>query len=53
MGIYHRDIKPANFLYNPSTKRGMIVDFGLAEIDPTFLYSLQCKLDNLKDQASP
>ena len=30
LGIYHRDIKPANFLYNPTTKKGMIIDFGLA-----------------------
>ncbi|PKS12325.1 hypothetical protein jhhlp_001625 [Lomentospora prolificans] len=29
--ILHRDIKPTNFLYDPSTKRGVLVDFGLAE----------------------
>jgi len=32
IGIYHRDIKPGNFLYNPSTRKGVIVDFGLSEI---------------------
>ncbi len=31
MGIIHRDIKPSNFLFNISTKRGVLVDFGLAQ----------------------
>ncbi|KAF4815058.1 Cell cycle serine/threonine-protein kinase hsk1 [Colletotrichum siamense] len=29
--ILHRDIKPTNFLYDPQTRRGVLVDFGLAE----------------------
>lgn len=29
--ILHRDIKPTNFLYDPDTRRGVLVDFGLAE----------------------
>jgi cell division control protein 7 len=33
IGIYHRDIKPHNFLYDKFRKKGIIIDFGLAEID--------------------
>lgn len=29
--IIHRDLKPSNFLYSPVHKRGMLVDFGLAQ----------------------
>ncbi|KAF5101400.1 hypothetical protein D0Z00_000879 [Geotrichum galactomycetum] len=32
--IIHRDIKPQNFLYNVHTRRGLLVDFGLAETEP-------------------
>lgn len=50
LGIYHRDIKPGNFLYNPDTKRGMIIDFGLAEIDPKFQAQLEQRLARLKEE---
>ncbi|TKX26081.1 serine/threonine-protein kinase-6 [Elsinoe australis] len=33
--IVHRDIKPTNFLYNPAKRRGVLVDFGLAEKEGT------------------
>lgn len=35
-GIMHRDIKPTNFLYNPDIGRGVLVDFGLAEMQPDY-----------------
>lgn len=28
LGIYHHDIKPSNFLYCPSTKSGVLIDYG-------------------------
>ncbi|OBA18100.1 uncharacterized protein OGAPODRAFT_80854 [Ogataea polymorpha] len=37
--IIHRDIKPTNFLYNPLTRRGVLVDFGLAEKEAEIDYA--------------
>ena len=31
-GIIHRDIKPSNFLYSRQLRKGVIVDFGLAQV---------------------
>ena len=31
-GIMHRDIKPANFLYDKESRTGLLIDFGLSEL---------------------
>jgi serine/threonine protein kinase len=30
--VIHRDIKPSNFLFSPQDQRGILVDFGLAQV---------------------
>jgi cell division control protein 7 len=29
----HRDIKPSNFLYDPEKRTGLLIDFGLSELE--------------------
>lgn len=50
VGIFHRDIKPGNFLYNKEKKYGIIIDFGLAEIDSNHEKALKAERDTLKSQ---
>lgn len=50
-GIYHRDIKPGNFLYNVDKKIGIIIDFGLAEIDPH--YQPKMSKEDIKKMRKP
>jgi cell division control protein 7 len=32
-GVIHRDIKPSNFLYDPVSHTGLLIDFGLSELE--------------------
>ena len=41
-GIVHRDIKPSNFLWDPKSKTGILIDFGLSEIETDENYN-PCK----------
>lgn len=33
LNVVHRDIKPSNFLYDVEEKKGVLVDFGLAQVN--------------------
>jgi len=46
LGIMHRDIKPSNFLYDKNTKSGLLIDFGLSELE---LNNNQIPLKNQDD----
>ena len=43
IGVVHRDIKQGNFLYNNVTKKGILIDFGLAEIVLYFSFVFLCE----------
>ncbi|KAI9837858.1 MAG: hypothetical protein M1819_006792 [Sarea resinae] len=43
--ILHRDIKPTNFLYDIDRRRGVLVDFGLAEREGTDCTDCICQVD--------
>ncbi|KRX11215.1 Protein kinase-like domain [Pseudocohnilembus persalinus] len=49
LGIYHRDVKPGNFLYNPETREGCLIDFGLSELDQSHIQHIKMKIANEED----
>jgi len=48
-GIIHKDIKPSNIMYNPKTRKLILVDFGLSCI----LQRIPCGYGGTRDYISP
>ncbi|KAI3660253.1 hypothetical protein MP638_005116 [Amoeboaphelidium occidentale] len=46
-GIIHRDLKPSNFLFDLKRKRGVLVDFGLAQYEHELFGATQAAQDNI------
>ncbi|KAG5520182.1 hypothetical protein PMAC_001259 [Pneumocystis sp. 'macacae'] len=51
LSIIHRDIKPANFCWNPFSKKGSLVDFGLAQWEKEFDMSCTCSKKYLENSS--
>ncbi|KTW26009.1 hypothetical protein T552_03279 [Pneumocystis carinii B80] len=52
LSIIHRDIKPANFCWNPFSKKGSLVDFGLAQWENEFDTSCTCSKKYMSNNPS-
>jgi cell division control protein 7 len=51
-GLIHRDLKPNNFLYSKEQKRGILVDFGLAQREPENIPLIEPKKMNMRSKVT-